>query len=84
MVFTSRALAGRVAPIPGGGLGLCITRTFAQIGVLLVLASRSVDRLTNAVDEIRALGEEAIAVGTDHSHEQVENAVNNAIKRRRS
>jgi NAD(P)-dependent dehydrogenase (short-subunit alcohol dehydrogenase family) len=67
MTFASDALAGRVAVITGGGsgIGLGIAKAFAGAGARLVLASRNIERLEAATEEIKALGGDAIAIQAD-------------------
>lgn len=83
MTFTSNALAGRVAVVTGGGsgIGFGIAKFFAKAGAKLVLASRNEERLAAAVDEIKILGGEAIAVQADvRNYEDVENVVQKALE----
>jgi len=83
MTFTADALAGRVALITGGGsgIGLGIAKAFARAGARLVLASRNIDRLEAAIEELKGIGAEAIAVKADvRSYEEVENAVRTAVE----
>lgn len=78
MTFTEDALKGRVAVITGGasGIGFGIAKAFAQAGARLVLASRNVERLENAVQELQDLGAEVIAVQADvRNYENVESVV---------
>jgi NAD(P)-dependent dehydrogenase (short-subunit alcohol dehydrogenase family) len=83
MTFTVDALAGRVALITGGGsgIGFGIAKAFAQTGAKLVLASRNVDRLNSAVEELKNLGAEVIAVQADvRNYQDVEQVVEKAIE----
>ncbi len=82
MSFTADALAGRVAIITGGatGIGLGIAKAFTHAGAQVVLASRNVERLSRAVDEIAASGGQAISVQADvRDYEQVEHVVKEAV-----
>ena len=82
MTFSNDALAGRIAIITGGGggIGFGIAKAFAAAGAKLVLASRSEERLAGAVEEIKNLGGEAIAVQCDvRNYEDVERAVKTAV-----
>jgi NAD(P)-dependent dehydrogenase (short-subunit alcohol dehydrogenase family) len=84
MTFTSDALEGRVALITGGGsgIGLGIAKAFAKAGAKLVLASRNSEKLDAAVQDLRALGGEAIAVQADvRNYGDVERAVRQAVER---
>lgn len=67
MTFSDDALAGRVAIITGGGtgIGFGIAKAFVKVGAKVVLASRKVEQLNQAVDTLRQLGGQAIAVQTD-------------------
>lgn len=62
-----RRLEGKIAIITGAsrGIGLAAARTFAQEGSTVVLAARDGDAMTQAVEEIRANGGEAMACMTD-------------------
>lgn len=83
MTFSKDALSGRVALITGGGggIGFGIAKAFAAAGAKLVLASRKVERLDNAVAEIEAMGGTAIAVQADvRNYEDVERAVAAAVE----
>lgn len=78
MTFTNDALDGRVAVITGGGsgIGFGIAKALAAAGARVVLASRKVERLENAVREIAAQGGAAIAVRADvRVYEDVETVV---------
>jgi NAD(P)-dependent dehydrogenase (short-subunit alcohol dehydrogenase family) len=67
MTFSDDALAGRVAIITGGatGIGFGIAKAFVKVGAKVVLASRKVEQLNQAVDTLRQLGGQAMAVQTD-------------------
>jgi NAD(P)-dependent dehydrogenase (short-subunit alcohol dehydrogenase family) len=82
MVFSRDALAGRVALITGGatGIGWGIAQLFAEVGAKIVLASRKIEPLDQAVSTLKARGGEALAVQTDVRHfEQVEAAVKASV-----
>ncbi|MFN0164939.1 MAG: SDR family oxidoreductase [Bryobacteraceae bacterium] len=66
-MFRNRIFDGKVAVITGGGTGLgkSFSRRFAELGARTVLASRNLENLTAARDEIVAAGGEALAVGAD-------------------
>ncbi|WP_163271812.1 SDR family oxidoreductase [Chelativorans alearense] len=81
MTYTKDALAGRVALITGGGsgIGLGIAKALAAAGAKLLLASRNVERLDSALEELRCLGAEAARVKCDvRKYEEVEAAVKTA------
>ncbi|WP_099865909.1 SDR family oxidoreductase [Pararhizobium haloflavum] len=82
MTFTTDALAGRVALITGGGsgIGFGIAKAFASTGARLVLTSRNAERLEGAVNELKGMGAEAIAVAADvRDPEAIDGAVQAAI-----
>lgn len=66
-MFRDRIFEGKVAVITGGGSGLgkSFARRFAELGARTVLASRGLERLTAARDQIVAEGGEAIAIAAD-------------------
>jgi len=65
-------LRGRVAIVTGGngGIGLGMARGLAGAGAGVVVAARNPEKSRAAVEELRALGAEALAVGVDVTDEQ--------------
>lgn len=66
-IFAADALAGRTAPVTGGGsgIGIAIATTLADAGANVVLASRNQERLQLATKGIDASGGQALAIVTD-------------------
>lgn len=62
-------VAGKVAVITGAasGIGLALARKAAEVGMKVALSDVSEERLRSALQEIRELGAEAIAIRTDVS-----------------
>lgn len=67
MIFLPGILKGRVAVITGGGTGIgkAIALELAGLGADVVVASRNSQHLEAAAEEIRALGQRALAIPTD-------------------
>jgi NAD(P)-dependent dehydrogenase (short-subunit alcohol dehydrogenase family) len=83
-IFAPDLLAGRTALITGGatGLGFAIACEFSRLGARTVLAGRKQENLDKAVQEIVAMGGQAMGVQTDvRNYEQVEKAVAAAVER---
>lgn len=81
--FASDTLAGRTALVTGGGsgIGLAIASAFVAVGANVVIASRKLDRLEAAAQQLRALGGQTIAVQADvRQPEAVEAAVAAAVQ----
>jgi len=75
-------LDGKVAIVTGGGRGIgkAIALVFAEAGVDVVVAARTVEQIEGTAKEIRELGQRALAVPTDVTKaDQVENMVKKAI-----
>jgi 2-dehydro-3-deoxy-D-gluconate 5-dehydrogenase len=60
-------LSGRVAIVTGGngGIGLGCARGLAECGATVVVAGRDQDKSAQAVEELKGLGAEAIALAVD-------------------
>ena len=75
-------IEGKVAIVTGGGRGIgkAIALVFAEAGVDVVVAARTVEQIEGTAKEIRGLGQRALAVSTDVTKaDQVENMVKKAI-----
>ena len=70
-------LTGRVAVVTGGngGIGLGMARGLASAGAAIVVAGRNRGKSEKAVEEIRALGVEAVAIEVDVADEASVNAL---------
>lgn len=78
MIFRDDLLKDQVAIVTGGGTGLGreMALQFAKLGAKVCVASRRQEVLDKVVEEIAALGGEALAVSTDvRDPEQVQNMV---------
>jgi NAD(P)-dependent dehydrogenase (short-subunit alcohol dehydrogenase family) len=76
-------LDGRVALVTGAstGIGVEIARTFAAVGAKVVLVARRESLLADAVDSIRAVGGEALAIPADITDpEACDRAASSAIE----
>ena len=80
MILDRFNLDGKVAIVTGGGtnLGKAICHALARAGADIVIAARTPGPLDETVDEVRALGRNAIAIPTDITDST---RVNNLIKK---
>ena len=82
-MLPDKTLDGRVAIITGGGtgIGLAIAREYARLGARLVLASRNLEHLEPAAQELRDQGAEVLVVPTDvRVPDQVEHLMGQTLK----
>jgi NAD(P)-dependent dehydrogenase (short-subunit alcohol dehydrogenase family) len=76
------SVKGRVAIVTGGnkGIGKSIALTLAEAGADVTVAARTVKKTEETADEIRRLGQKALAVPADITKkEQVENVVEQTV-----
>lgn len=83
-MLPEKTLDGRVAIITGGGTGIgrAIAQEYARLGAKLVLASRNVEHLEPAAEELRGRGAEVLTVATDiRQPDQVDKLCDDAVRR---
>ena len=81
-MLESLSLEGRVVIVTGGGTGLgrAMVRTLARAGAHLVVAARRAGPMEEAVQEVKKLGGDALAITTDVTHSiQVDRMVGEAL-----
>jgi NAD(P)-dependent dehydrogenase (short-subunit alcohol dehydrogenase family) len=54
--FAPDCLQGRTALVTGIGIGFAIAQALAEAGARVILASRNLDRVTNAAETLMAAG----------------------------
>jgi len=77
-------LEDKVAIVTGGGtgIGLAIATEMARAGANIVVASRNIEHLDNAISQVTNLGRQCLAVVTNVSKtEEVDNMVRQAMER---
>ena len=82
--FAPDCLKGRIALVTGGGsgIGFAIAQALAGAGANVVIASRKLDRLEEAAQDLRDSGAQALAVAADvREPEAVQAAVSAAVDR---
>lgn len=83
-VFREGIFKGKVAIVTGGGtgIGLRTARELAALGATVVLSSRKVENLKNAVDLIKDEGGRAVAVECNiRKEESVQECIDSVLKR---
>jgi NAD(P)-dependent dehydrogenase (short-subunit alcohol dehydrogenase family) len=83
-MLESLSLDGKSVVITGGGTGLgrAMVRALARAGADLAIAGRRPGPIEEAVDEVRALGRDAVAVPTDVTDSaQVNELISSSIQR---
>lgn len=82
-MLPEKSLDGRVAVITGGGTGIgrAIAHEYARLGARIVLASRNLEHLEPAAEELRQKGAPVRAIPTDvRVPEQVDRLVQETIR----